>query len=235
MSVNNSENHTKEQQAEVTQELIRRDRAAIRKKRLRALIVFLAIALAVALYFLIPKVIVPAIQREITYNELVNHPEDLHVGDVIVFGDNEVNDTWIVLDIVDSKVLLLNEKSVIDVPYVDIYLESTGKSYDLYEWLDEIYYELVFNDKEKALITETDGQNVFLLSSQDVLYYFDRRHDRIAKDQYDMDSSWWLAPLDDTKFYENHQYVDRKGNIDLKGSNPSLRIGVRPAVWLDLG
>ena len=134
----------------------------------------------------------------------------------------------------DINVLLLNEKSVIDVPYVDIYLESTGKSYDLYEWLDEIYYELVFNDKEKALITETDGQNVFLLSSQEVLYYFDRRHDRIAKDQYDRDCSWWLAPLDDTKFYENHQYVDRKGNIDLKGSNPSLRIGVRPAVWLDL-
>ena len=56
MSVNNSENHTKEQQAEVTQELIKRDRAAIKKKRMRALIVFLAIALAVALYFLILKI-----------------------------------------------------------------------------------------------------------------------------------------------------------------------------------
>ena len=234
MVFNNSENHSKEEQAEVTQKLYARDRAVLRKKRVRALLVFLAIALAVALYFLIPRNIVPTIKREISYNKIVNHPQDIQIGDVIVFGNNEVNDTWVVLDVVDSKALLINEKSIMELPYVDIYLESTGRSYNLYEWLDEIYYELVFNDKEKALITETNGRYVFLLNSEEVTYYFERKRDRVVKDSYDKNTEWWLAPLDENKFYENHSYVDRKGLIDLHGSTPDRRIGVRPAIWIDL-
>lgn len=231
----NSENHTKEKQAEVTRKLFEKDRAVLRKKRLRALFIFLAIALVIALYFLIPRVIIPSIRREISYNKLINHPQDIQVGDVIVLGNNEVNNTWVVLDVVDSKALLINEETIMDLPYVDIYLESTGRSYNLYEWLDEIYYELVFNDKEKALISGTDGRYAFLLSSEEATYYYERKSDRIAKDSYGKDDAWWLAPLDENKFYEKHLFVDNNGKIDLNGCSPDIRIGVRPAIWIDLG
>lgn len=235
MTKSDSGNYSKEEQDEMTRELIRREKAAIRKKRIKVIAVLSFIILAIASYFLIPGVIVPEIKRNQTYNLLKNHPEQIQVGDILVFGNNEVNDTWQVLAVDGSRILLINERTILDLPYIDVYVKSQSRYYSLYEWLDEIYYANVFNSREKALIAETDGNYAFLLSRDEVLTYLPTYPSRVARDYGDYANGWWLGAWDKSKLYEDQLYVTTTGYINEHGGYPHHAYGVRPAIWLDLG
>ncbi len=228
-------NYSKEKQDEVTKELIRRDKTAVRKKRIRVIVIALIILSAIALYFLIPRVIIPEIKRNQTYYLLKNQPEQIKVGDVIVFGSNEVNDTWQVLAVDGSRILLINEKTILDLPFIDVYVKSQARYYSIYEWLDEIYYAKVFNSREKALIAETDGNYAFLLTWDDVNTYLPSNTSRITGDYGNYTNEWWLGARDKSKLYEDQMYVSTAGYINESGAYPHKALGVRPAIWLDLG
>jgi hypothetical protein len=235
MSDKNSEKKSEERVDEIRQRLIRRDKATIRKKRIRVIVVVSLILLAIASYFLIPNVIIPEIKRNQTYYLLKNHPEQIKVGDVIVFGSNEVNDTWQVLAVDGSRILLINEKTILDLPFIDVYVKSQARYYSIYEWLDEIYYAKVFNSREKALIAETDGNYAFLLTWDDVNTYLPSNTSRITGDYGNYTNEWWLGARDKSKLYEDQMYVSTAGYINESGAYPHKALGVRPAIWLDLG
>lgn len=193
MTKSDAGNYSREKQDEITQILVRRDKAAVRKKRIRVIVVVSLILLAIASYFLIPNVIVPEIKRTRTYYMLKNHPEQIEVGDILVFGSNEVNDTWQVLAVDGSRILLVNERTILDLPFIDVYVKSQARYYSIYEWLDEIYYAKVFNSREKALIAETDGNYAFLLTWEDVNTYLPTNTSRITGDYGDYTNEWWLG------------------------------------------
>lgn len=234
MTNSNHGNYSKEKQDEVTKELIRRDMAAVRKKRIRVIVIALIILSAIALYFLVPRVIIPEIKRTRTYYLLKDHPEQIEIGDILVFGNNEVNDTWQVLAVDGSRILLINEKTILDLPYIDVYVRSQARYYSIYEWLDEIYYTNVFNNREKALIAETDGNYVFLLSRDEVLTYLPTYPSRVARDYGGYTDEWWLGAWDKSKLYEDQLYVSQTGYISEHGGYPHKAYGIRPAIWLDL-
>lgn len=235
MTKSDAGNYSREKQDEITQILVRRDKAAVRKKRIRVIVVVSLILLAIASYFLIPNVIVPEIKRTRTYYMLKNHPEQIEVGDILVFGSNEVNDTWQVLAVDGSRILLVNERTILDLPFIDVYVKSQARYYSIYEWLDEIYYAKVFNSREKALIAETDGNYAFLLTWEDVNTYLPTNTSRITGDYGDYTNEWWLGARDKSKLYENQMYVSTAGYINEYGAYPHKALGVRPAIWLDLG
>lgn len=232
MSEKNSGKKSNEEADETRQKLIREGKADVKKKRIKGIVFAVLAVLAIALCFLTPKVIIPAVGREVSYYKLVHHPEQIQVGDTIYFGGFEVNNTWQVLAVEDSKILIINELCLIQVKYNDIYLESTNRTYALCEWLDEVYYDINFSDKEKALIFDNGAGKVFSLSSYEAKTYFKHNSDRRTgyyKD--DRAASWWLRDTIGEEVY----IVNFDGCIDTTGTYLKYGPGVRPAIWLDLG
>ena len=232
MSDANSEKKSEEQVDEIRQRLIHDGKIEGRKKRIKAILLSVLAVLIIALCFLIPKVIIPAAGREVSYYKLVNHPEQIQVGDTIYFGGFEVNNTWKVLSVEDSKILIINELCLIQVKHNDIYLESTNRTYSLNEWLDDVYYDINFSDKEKALIVDEGAGKVFSLSSEEAKIYFKHNSDRrTGYYKNDRGVAWWLRDTSGKEAY----IVNSDGSIDTHSSDSAYGLGVRPAIWLDLG
>lgn len=232
MSDNHSEKKSNEESDETRQKLIREGKAASKKKRIKVIVFAVLAVLVVALCFLTPKVIIPAAGREVSYYRLVNHPEQIQVGDTIYFGGFEVNNTWQVLAVEDSKILIINELCLMQVKYNDIYLESTNRTYSLNEWLDDVYYDVNFSDKEKALIVDEGAGKVFSLSSEEAKIYFKHNSDRrTGYFKNDRGAYWWLRDTSGQEVY----VVNSDGRIDTTGSQLRYGLGVRPAIWLELG
>lgn len=104
------------------------------------------------------------------------------VGDVVEFGnyeqdDNESNGTepieWIVLDTDGSKALLLS-KYVLAEDFYDLDSNSQTSWYtsDLFQWLNSNFKNEVFSDEEKGQIVNSEYGDVFLLSFDEAVKYF---------------------------------------------------------------
>ena len=235
-SYDNFNSFNEEHSDEIRQKIIRKEMAARKKKTLTVVIVSSVIILGVALYFLSPKIIIPSIGRAVSYYKLTGHPEQVAVGDILYFGGYEVNSSWRVLAVEDNKILIINERCILETEYDSIYLKSTGRFYSLEEWLNQIYYEINFNSKEKELITDNGVGNVFLLCDDEAKEYFRNAADRQAG-YYDGNTVRWF--LRSTTPGQGPHYVDANGHIKTGWNSAGLRsgstAGVRPAIWLDLG
>lgn len=130
-------------------------------------------------------------------------------GDIVTFGAYEQDNIrsngaekveWLVLDIQESKALLLSRYALDSQPYNIVYGATTWDSCSLHDWLKDEFLETAFTEDEKASILMTEVDNsisqsntewhvngckntddmVFLLSYADTDRYFDNQADRVC-------------------------------------------------------
>jgi hypothetical protein len=182
---------------------------------------------------------------------------------------------WLVLDAKDGKVLLLSEKVLEQRPYN---IEEKGITWEqctLRKYLNNEFYNnlgtakvaiaTTNNQNNNNLWSSTNGGNitqdkVFLLSLEEVDYYFGdssdyiskrRKHwngnsrgdgwcvfnshnsSRVAKDMNNKSCGWWLRSPGDGLLVAT--YVVNEGYVAVGGNRVHKSDGgVRPAIWLNL-
>ncbi|MBE5834759.1 MAG: hypothetical protein E7309_08975 [Butyrivibrio sp.] len=119
------------------------------------------------------------------------------VGDVVTFGsyeqdDNEDNGAepieWIVLDTDGSKTLLLSKYVLDEEQYDYSGNHVTWYTSNIFQWLNADFKNEAFSDDEKKQIVNSEYGDVFLLSFDEAVKYFDmspiQEHDTIADMDY---------------------------------------------------
>ena len=151
---------------------------------------------------------------------------DMSIGDYVEFGDYNGNSRWIVCDINGSEVLLLSEECIAKSKYDDE--DNDWKTSDLYNWLNNDYYNAAFIDGEKNLIVEKGNGKVFLLTADEAKIYFST--DGARKSKYNgSDCDWWLrSPYFN---YSSHaRYVYCWGDANTYSNVDLSYLGVCPAL-----
>lgn len=232
-----------------------------RRKLIPVILLTLAVILILYLPGILNATLIPKIKRRNDLKRLKG--QKVEIGDVLVFGEDTWTNTWRVLDVEGTKVLLINEKCVefmgftgefdytsgsfhaawgVVYPYIPLGTKISPKDVwnqsGLKSWLNVDYYAYAFSDEEKALIMDRGLGKVFLLSSDEAKVYFPNEEDRIPGGKKDQ-APWWLRSgvSADYEKYEGKgfaQYVSYYGQID--GNDICYqfsKIGVRPVIWLE--
>lgn len=213
------------------------------------------------LIFLTQTFFIPFMHRAVSYRKILKH--SVEEGDVLFFGNNEWNNTWYVLKVEDSRILLINEKCVETMnssgtvsnydPHLGVYsmfypyvpqgtvlapYEDWKVSWEysgLKNWLNNRYYNNAFNDNEKKLICDCGYGNVYLLSADDVRDYFGGSPGKITN-IFNNSYPWWLRSSTEFESNPYNDYVSYDGRINGNGiCYPGSNIGVRPAIWISYG
>lgn len=133
---------------------------------------------------------------------------------------------WRTLQSEGTKMLLIAEESICELPYNDEMKNVTWEESSLYDWLNNDFIRS-FSDEQLAdiLTTKVDGNDskVFLLSQEEAKKLEDQSILSSEKD-------WWLR----TKTETNAMYVASTGNIAEIGESIVHAKGIRPCIWIDL-
>lgn len=181
------------------------------------------------------------------------------VGDYVSFGhyeqDNNVTNgaeviEWQVLAKEDGKLLLISRYALDAKPYNTKYDDVTWETCTLRSWMNNTFCNMAFSASEQARIIENSSSNsdggvtsdiVFLLSSEEVLDYFDSEEERkcfptdyaIARGAYTNDETgtcwWWLRSPGDWQDYA--MKVIESGSL-LGFSVHDVSTAVRPVLWV---
>ena len=170
---------------------------------------------------------------------------------------------WIVLAKEDNRILIISKYALDCRPYNNEWMDVAWGSCTLRTWLNDFFYNDAFNPTEKARIRQTklknDGGNdtedrVFLLSISEAESYFNSNGARMctptdyakkrgAPSTYEYTKGgrdigyWWLRSprTQNTRFYKAAN-VRLDGSINYNGTRvDSNLLGVRPAMWINLG
>ena len=227
-----------------------------KKEILAVVIPIVVIVILLEAIYLSANVIIPSVKRETSYKKIINN--SISEGNVLILGNDEWNNSWIVLKIEDSEALIINEECIellsmngnlsnydphlgrffMTYPYVpqDAVLNhgEAWKNRGLKKWLNEEYYTCAFSDKEKDLICDNDLGKVFILSASEAREYFRENTDRKAE-YLNSNMSWWLRS---STVFENviyNDYVFYDGSINERHiCYLESNIGVRPVMWVKL-
>ena len=195
---------------------------------------------------------------------------DVKIGDEIVCGvyeqDNNTSNgsediEWLVLDVKDSKVLVVSKYAIECLPYHSSNTNITWEACSLRAWLNEEFIAEAFSETEQAIIAEatvspdnneyyhmnsgnTTKDRVFLLSVPETWNYFESNDTRYCKPtKYALSRGawaddrgigwWWLR----TPGAEQNKVSC--GNNDLGINQMGVEtntdyIGVRPAMWISI-
>lgn len=200
-------------------------------------------------------------------NQISSVSSDLSIGDEVEFGSHYVNGSnekrsiiWEVLSVKGDKALIISKYALDARPYHNEQGDVTWEKSHIRKWLNEVFYNSVFSNREKAKIvavqlTTPDNRlhitkggndtvdNVFLLSMEEAKYYFPTNEKRIAMPtEYARLKNlliskgngcwWWLRSSGDSQSYAAD--VDYGGDVDSYGSSAFTSLnGVRPALWMD--
>jgi hypothetical protein len=89
-----------------------------------------------------------------------------------------------------------------------------------------------FSADEQEIIVDTNGDNVFLLSIDEVNSYFTDDNSRIALDSTGNARMWWLrSPGRIGSLAVN---VNDGGDVHSGGNSVNSLRGIRPAMWISL-
>ena len=168
---------------------------------------------------------------------------------------------WRVLDRDGNKALIISEYCINAMPYNNTCQNVTWETCSLRKWLNNEFYNTVFDAEEKAAILTTtvdaDGNpcygtgggratkdKVFLLSDLEVAIYFMSAYDRTAgatpyaeaREAHNCGSkgcSWWIRTPGIRS--DMAMIVDAGGCVNYDGDFVSITNGgVRPAMWVDV-
>ena len=182
------------------------------------------------------------------------------LGDLVVMGKYENKPIeWTVIAKHDNKALIVSKEIIDIMPYNEEDAKVTWAECSLRRWLNEAFYNSVFEEKEKQLIDTTHittpdrkihifktvkggaptDDKVFLLSPEQVRIHFESNTERAAKlselaESRGVDAIGWAlrAPGKKQNFVA---VVERNGYIVENGMVVnSDKLGVRPAMWVKL-
>ena len=193
---------------------------------------------------------------------------NVNVGDYIKFGkyeqDNDQSNgkediEWLVLDKKEDKTLLISRYALDSQRFSENKRERLiWETCDLREWLNDVFYEEAFSNKEKKLINtemisterKQNGQiscitkdKLFLLDQTEVEKYFDSNEARTCmatdyafeqgvKEHWEKDGfchSWWIRDAEGNDAYT----IDCDGKINDVDQDDE-GIAVRPVMWINL-
>ena len=187
------------------------------------------------------------------------------VGDIINFGQYKQDRfgtrktpiQWIVLEKLDSSMLIITQSCLETMTYHKKNTSVTWETCSLREWLNNSFISQAFNKTEQNLIVTTQNNNdscaptsdrAFLLDIDEVSWYFANDNDRrswptayaLENGAYTSNSGtvwWWLRTTGKSKSYAAG--VSGSGKLDPMGDPVNMKNGkpvngVRPAVWLNL-
>ena len=198
--------------------------------------------------------------------------QGIRAGGTVTFGsfdqDNNAYNgkepiVWNVLEIRDGRALLLSQKLLEAMPYNYSQVSVTWEGSTIRSWLNGTFYNEAFSNDEKAMISKswlsnpnssvygTYGgndtfDNVFLLSMNELTYYFPYESQRKASPTVvsrahgaygtaDVNCAWWWlrSPGQNTACATS---VNSIGVLLNTGPlvNDSTG-GIRPAIWVNLG
>lgn len=187
--------------------------------------------------------------------------ENAGPGSIVLYGNCDIDADsstkepieWIVLSREDDKLLLLSRYVIEKMRFGT---NEHWKTSEVREWLNEDFYNSVFDDAEKAKIQrmitsdETDDL-VFLLSAEEARFLFASGSMRIAyptehllangfKDSYGI-GEWWTRSVSTALNGKGVVIVESDGNVRSAGSNPLAPeeytytdTGVRPVLCINL-
>ena len=181
-------------------------------------------------------------------NNLNNGPEDI---------------SWIILEKSQGRILVVSEYALDCRPYHNQYTEINWENCDLRRWLNETFINVAFTPSEQSIIQKTavnadknpeeaksDPGNttqdqVFLLSIKEISHYFNSNYARFCKPTpYAVEQGckvypdiktcwWWTRTPGCDNYYVSDIHGDGKINT-IGGSADQDKIGVRPAIWINL-
>ncbi len=188
--------------------------------------------------------------------------DDVKVGSVITLGrypqtaSEEIKPIeWRVLEIKDSKALLLADKGLDVAPYNTEWEPVSWKTCTIRQWLNADFYNKAFNDSEKSRIVITvvnvsdfpeiykdaakfngiTNDRIFLLSADEVGKYFKNDDELRVKltayaDSKDGSSGWWLR----SRGYSIEDAMISEIFIARVSDMVHVKHVVRPALWVNL-
>jgi len=181
----------------------------------------------------------------------------MEIGRKIIFN----NDLWCVLDVKNSKALLLREKTLDMQQYHNEFVDITWKQCTLRQYLNNDFYAM-FNPEEKNRIIKSKISNnknlkygtdsgidtfdyIFLLSIDEILLYFGdfwqyydewkkdpNKNRRKAKNNIGKYTWWWLRSSG--VHNRNAVYINSNGRIFVGGDSVNRLGSVRPALWIKI-
>ena len=228
----------------------------VSKKEIKQILIPIGIVIFLLLMiFLSQQFFIPRIKKQASLAMIKNH--SLSVGDPLVFGNDEWNNTWRVLKIEDGKALLINKECVdlknrggfltevdphlsaffMSFEYIPEDAEITHAEYwnytGLKKWLNGEYYDNAFSQSEKDYILDNGYGNVYILSGEEVEEYIPNAAERITKCKNWAPMPWWLRSSADYDSFIYNDYVGQSGGITDRGIiSPESNIGVRPVIWI---
>ena len=168
------------------------------------------------------------------------------VGSFIQFGGYK----WRVLDVQGDKALIITENVVERRPYDVKYINMTWETCDLRRYLNS-EFNAKFSKEEQSRIVETrivnpntpngmfggndTNDKIFLLSIEEAKKYFGSNSARIAKDASGRASEWWLRSISGPPGITANIKNDGRVNVSGEDGVFGAGVGVRPALWLNVG
>lgn len=176
-----------------------------------------------------------------------------------VLSDGKEDVEWIVLKKNGNKILIISNKMLDLQPYHHANTEVTWADCDLRAWLNSDFFNTAFSGSEKTIIAKTEiftagvgkhlaecttKDKVFILSKEEIIKFFPTKSSRRAsatlytkfKQAEDPDrsiaSEWFSRTPSDYSGAQKFVYKD--GSVDYGGASNTLKLGVRPCMWLDL-
>lgn len=185
--------------------------------------------------------------------------DELCDGDFIFLGSYEQDNNlengkeaveWIVLRKNNDKALLISRYGLDAQPFDENQKFIDWQSCSLRDWMNSSFFDAMFEDSEKRFIQKagTDagtaaGDNLFLLSAEDVMRYFPLSENRKVKPTpyciamgartgKDDCCWWWLRSPGVGGDHVAHVYFN--GSLD-SDALPNYADGaVRPALWINI-
>ncbi len=172
-----------------------------------------------------------------------------NTGDVISFGNYNGKDIeWIVLDVAEDSLLIISKECVVRKEFHELRQTITWEKCSSRKWLNETFYNDVFNADEKSRIRlthleaedntkyhipggcETDDYLFFLTANEAEIYF----KDEVARRAINPDGSksfWWLRTPGHID--QDYSYVTTDGDIIIYGEFCSNELGgIRPAMYI---
>ncbi len=189
--------------------------------------------------------------------------EKIELGDEITFGSfpQEIASKkspikWLVLAKEGNSIFLISKNSLAIRKYHNVRKKISWAKSDLWQWLNNDFFNDAFTDQEQAIIELVNNEKVTLLTRDDINHYFTDIIQLVSRfTEYacmtdpqktpDSPCAWWLrmATGSNSKapfvYGVNLEYVDASRSDFAQFIQSDLQVNsdlaVRPALWLRLG
>lgn len=186
---------------------------------------------------------------------------DAKAGDTVIIGSYAFEDSpngrqdieWLVLERQNSRLLLISKYILTDMKFQTGDRDVSWENSSIRLWLEDLFYWDAFSESERAMIQKVNVEaqrnptysdvdpgvdvpdHLFLLSIQEVRRYFADDHARACRmlNVENWNGYWWLRSSGHDVALR--AYVRGDGREITAGHfAKKKKLGVRPAMWIDL-